>query len=56
MALYRIFQVATFKSLPGKRIEGEKWWTEKGEPLYESIPGVKAVNAFVAQFGLGGEY
>jgi hypothetical protein len=56
MAQYRIYHVSTFKTRPGKRVESEKWWTEKGEPLYASLPGVKSVNAYVAQFGLGGEY
>jgi hypothetical protein len=48
--------VVTFKARPGKRVEGEKWWTERGKPLYESAPGVKSVSAYATQFGLGGEF
>ena len=56
MAQYRIFHVSTLKARPGKRVESERWWTERGKAMYESVPGVKSVNAYAAQFGLGSEY
>lgn len=56
MGEYRKFHVSTFKTLPGKRLDGEKWWTDKARPMFQSMPGVKSVNAYVTQFGLGGEY
>ena len=56
MANYRIYQVTTFTIRPERRIEGEKWWQNTGKGLIESLPGVKSVHAYAAQFGLGSEY
>jgi hypothetical protein len=56
MELYRIYHVATAKNKPGKWNEAVKWWQEKGKAMYESMPGVKSVKAYGAQFFLGGKY
>ena len=56
MEVYRIYHVSTAKIKPGKEAEAVKWWQEKGKTMYESLPGVKSVKAYGAQFGLGGEY
>ncbi len=56
MEVYRIYHVWTAKAKPGKLDEVAKWWQEKGKATYESLPGVKSVKAYAAQFFLGGEY
>ena len=58
MGDYRIYWVATAK--PRANLEPgalEKWWRERGKALYESVPGVKSVRAYMGQWGLGsGQY
>lgn len=56
MEAYKIHFVLTTRAKPGKGDEAVKWWNEKGKAVYESLPGVKSVKAYAAQFGLGGEY
>ena len=57
MEVYRIYHVVTAKIKPGKIMdEAAKWWREKGQESYESMPGVKSVRAYAAQWFLGGEY
>lgn len=56
MDLYRIYFVGTARSRPGKASEASKWWREEGEPFYASLPGVKSLQTYAAQFGLGGAY
>lgn len=56
MDLYRIYFVGTARFKPGKSQEATKWWREEGEPFYASLPGVKSLQTFASQFGLGGEY
>lgn len=54
MAMYRIYFVGTAKAKPGKSAAAAKWWREKGQAFYESLPGVKSVRVYASQFGLGG--
>ncbi len=56
MEAYRIYFVATARHRPGKAGAGAKWWTEKGQPVFGSLPGVRSVRVYATQFGLGGEY
>ena len=56
MDTYRIFFVGTARSKPGIDGEAAKWWTEKGKPFYESMPGVKSLRTYAGQFGLDGKY
>ena len=53
MSIYRIFYVGTSKSKPVKAGEGAKWFREKGQAYFESYSGVKSVQTFATQFGLG---
>jgi hypothetical protein len=56
MEMYRLFYVATARSKPGKSTEAAKWWAEKGQTFYESLPGVKSLRTYAGQFGLSGDY
>lgn len=51
---FKIYQVITARSKPGKSSEAAKWWREKGKACYEASPGIKSVKAYAVQFGLGG--
>ena len=54
MEEFKIYQVITARSKPGKSGEAAKWWREKGKAAYEASPGIKSVKAYGVQFGLGG--
>jgi hypothetical protein len=56
MADYRLFFVGTARPRPGQDSAAAEWWTEKGEAVYGSLPGVKSVQTFASQFGLAGEF
>jgi hypothetical protein len=56
MEPYRIYFVGTARARPGKAGAGAKWWTERGQAVYESLPGVKSLRVYATQFGLGAEY
>jgi hypothetical protein len=53
MSDFRIFFVGTAAARPGKGSECATWWREKGQAYFESFPGVKSLQAFASQFGLG---
>lgn len=55
-APYKIYFVNTAKSKSGKSAEAAKWWQEKGKAWFESSPSTKSVQAYAAQFSLGGDY
>lgn len=56
MEFYRLYFVSTERTRPGKSSEAAKWWIESGKPTLGSLSGVKSVNAYATQFGLGGVY
>lgn len=57
MEPFQLYFVATQKIKPGKGAEAARWWREKGQAVYESMPGVNSVKAYGTQFGLGsGDY
>ena len=53
MADYRIYYVATAATRPGRGAEAAQWWREKGQAFFESFPGVKSLQVFASQFGIG---
>ncbi len=53
MSDFRIFFVATSSSKPGKGSQGAQWMREKGQAFFESFAGVKSLQVFATQFGLG---
>ncbi len=55
MGAYHIYFINTFKTKPGKGAAAIKWWQGGGRAVYETLPGVKSVRMYAAQFGLGGD-
>ena len=53
MSAYRLYFVSTATPRPGKGGEAAKWWREKGQAVFETLPGVKSLQVFASQFGLG---
>jgi hypothetical protein len=49
---YRLFYVATWSTVPGKSVEARAWY-EKARELWNRLPGVRSIDAFVPQFSLG---
>jgi|SoiMetStandDraft_5_1073268.scaffolds.fasta_scaffold552163_1 hypothetical protein len=48
--------VTTARPRSGQALAAAKWWRDKGQSFFASMPGVKGVTAYAVQFGLGGEY
>ncbi len=53
MANYRIYYVTTATTKPGKGSACAQWWQEKGQSFFESFPGVKSLQVYASQFGIG---
>ena len=51
-ASYRVFYVTTHTMQPDKLAEAMAWY-EQGMGLWPRLPGVKSVQGFAMQFGLG---
>ena len=49
---YRLFYVSTWSTVPGKGVEARAWY-EKARELWNRLPGVRSIDAFVPQFALG---
>jgi len=49
---YRLFYVSTYTTVPGKHVEARAWY-EKAQELWNRLPGVRSIDAFVPQFSLG---
>lgn len=56
MEMYKIFFVGTARPRPGNESKAAKWWEETGQQFYESLPGIKSLQVFSSQFGLGEVY
>ena len=54
MEAFQIYHVVTGKYKSGKAKEAVKCFQEKGKAFWESVPGVKSLNAYAGQFSLGG--
>lgn len=54
MSDHKIYYVTHAKPKPGKSAEAARWWTEVGKALFEALPGVVSVKAYITQFGLSG--
>ena len=50
---FRLFFVITATARPGKSGEAAQWYREKGQAFMESYPGVKSLQVFAGQFGIG---
>jgi hypothetical protein len=48
---YRLFYVTTWQVLPGRNVEARAWF-DKAAALWQRLPGVRSMNAFVGQFEL----
>ena len=49
---YRVFYVTTWELLPGKAAAARTWY-EQARELWARLPGVRSIDAYVQQFGLG---
>lgn len=50
---YRLYHVISGTVRPGQHGAAAMWWREKGRSFFLSLPGVRGVQAYAPQFGLG---
>ena len=54
MPFYTLYKVIAYRIREGQSKEAMEWFTSRGREAMAQLPGVRSVQAFSIQYGLGG--